>query len=99
MWIHRLPNRRGDDNTPRPMIVRFLRFSDREEIWRRAFKLKGTQYRIYEDFPRDIIAARKAQLPTLKQARKDRKKASFSSTFPDRLFIDGKYLSYNGSST
>lgn len=88
--IHRLYFNKRDDNTPRPIIVRFLRFSDREKIWKKGSTLKGTNYKMYEDFPRSIQEARKAQLPALKQARKNNKRANFSATFPDKLYIEGK---------
>ena len=74
---------------PRPILARFLRYQDRETVLRAGFELKGTEYMILQDFPQEIIEGR----PKLKEAKKRGQKVSFSKSEPDKLFIDGKFIS------
>ena len=88
--IHRLGSKRP--TAPRPIIVRFLRFPDRERVLKSAYQLKGTIYRIMEDFPKEIIEARRKLIPLLKQAKSDGKRAGFSKAMPDKLVINGSIV-------
>jgi len=57
--IHRLekPNRKS----PRPILARFLRCSDRREVLELArSKLKGKHYAVYEDIPKELHNLHKA---------------------------------------
>ena len=86
--VHRV-GKPKEDGSPRPIIVRFLRFGDREFIFSKSKLLKGTSFGISADFPPEIPRRRKAQGKTLKDARKDGKLAYFSRVEPDKLYIDG----------
>lgn len=88
--VHRI-GRKGD--RPRMVIARFLRFADRERIMRNAYKLKNTDFTIYDDIPKELIDLRKKHMPAFHEARKAGKKAAFSKSEPDKLFIDGKLVS------
>lgn len=90
--IHRLGNQPRSDGSGRMIIARFLRYSDREKVIRCVYKLKGTDFKIYEDIPKELHDLRKPQMKKLKDARKEGKKAYFSRSEPDKLFIDGKYV-------
>ena len=90
--VHRLGNQPRSDGSGRMIIARFLRYSDREKVIRCAYKLKGTEFKIYEDIPKELHDLRKPQMKKLKDARKEGKKAYFSRSEPDKLFIDGKYV-------
>ena len=48
--VHR--NRKKISNKPRPILARFLRFTDREMVRTKAKELKGTNLVIYEDLPK-----------------------------------------------
>ena len=90
--VHRLgkPRSSGD---PRPIIARFLRYQDREEVMQKArAKLKGKGYAVFEDFPKELYELRKRQQNKLKRARQDGLKAFFSKKFPDRLYINGEFV-------
>ena len=51
--IHRVGKRAG--KKPRPIIARFLRHSDREEVLLRAkTSLKGNDYGVFEDMPKEL---------------------------------------------
>ena len=78
---------------PRPILARFLRYQDHETVLRARFELKDTEYMILQDFPQEIMKRRRKQMPKLKEAKKRGQKVSFSKSEPDKLFIDGKFIS------
>ena len=85
--VHRV-GKTNEDGHPRPIIARFLRYSDRESIFSKAKALKGTGFGISADLPREIVRRRKLQGKKLRDARKDGKLAYFSRVEPDKLYID-----------
>lgn len=87
--VHRL-NRRRDASGPRPIIARFLRYKNVEEIFALGRRLEGTGYQMFRDFPQEIIERRKEQMPVFKKARRNGLKASFSRRQPDKLYINGE---------
>ena len=87
--IHRI-GKKGD--RPRMIIARFLRYADRERVMKNAFKLKETDFKIFEDLPKELFSLRKKYLPAFYKAKKAGKKAVFSKSEPDKLFIDGKLI-------
>ena len=87
--LHRL-GKKGD--RPRMIIARFLRYADRERVMKNAFKLKETDFKIFEDLPKELFSLRKKYLPAFYEAKKAGKKAVFSKSEPDKLFIDGKLV-------
>ena len=88
--VHRI-NRGNNVSGPRPIIARFLRFKNVEEIFALGRRLEGTGYQMFRDLPQEIIKRRREQMPTLKKARRNGLKASFSRSQPDKLFINGKF--------
>ena len=75
------------------MIARFLRYPEREEVFSKAGRLKGTGLRISADLPKSIVEARKKLINKFKAAKKDGKTAFFSRAEPDKLYIDGVLFS------
>ena len=84
--IHRNPS----SSKPRPIIARFLRYKDCEEILALGRNLKGTDYSMYMDLPSEIVKKRRLLVPILKKAKENRIPASFSKSKPDKLFVRGK---------
>ena len=92
--IHRVGKRSG--KKPRPIIARFLRYSDREEVLLRAkTSLKGKDCGVFEDMPKELYQLRKAQMKKLQNAKHNGSTAFFSREYPDKLFIDGNYVPQN----
>ena len=83
--------RSDSGNGSRTIIARFLRYSDREWVFKCGRKLKDTNFKMFEDI-QELHELRKKQMDKLKKARKDGKRAHFSKSEPDNLFIDGKYV-------
>ena len=73
---------------PRMIIKRFLQYADRERVMKSSFKLKESDFKIFEDLPKEVIGLRNRYLPAFYEA----KKAVFSKSEPDKLFIDGKLI-------
>ena len=59
----------GGGDRPRPVVVKLLRFKDREAILQRAKSLRGTNIYINEDFTDAVRRKRKDLMPELKAAR------------------------------
>ena len=92
--IHRVGKRSG--KKPRPITARFLRYSDREEVLLRAkTSLKGKDYGVFEDMPKELYQLRKAQMKKLQNAKHNGSTAYFSRKYLDKLFIDGNYVPRN----
>ena len=87
--VHRL--NRTNDTDPRPIIARFLRYKDVEEIFALGRRLEGTNFQMFRDLPREIIKRRKDQMAVLKKARRNGMRASFSRSQPDKLYINGDF--------
>ncbi|KAK2559259.1 hypothetical protein P5673_018402 [Acropora cervicornis] len=88
--VHRLGKKRNEEK-PRPIIARFLRYKDCEEILSMGSRLRGSTFRMYQDLPHEIVARRRKQMNTFKEARRSNIPASFSREQPDKLFIKGKF--------
>ena len=81
---------------PRPIIAKFLRYSDREEVLLRAkTSLKGKDYGVFEEMPKELYQLRKAQLKKFQNAKHQGSTAYFSRKYPDKLFIGGNYVPRN----
>ena len=65
---------------PRPVIAKFLPFTDKQNILRNSRKLKGTNVFINEDLCEASMVKRRDLLPQLKQARGQGKITYFSHT-------------------
>ena len=89
--VHRLG--KPNSTSSRPIIVRFLRFTDKEEVMSVARKeLKDKFFSMYDDIPKDLYDLRKQQQKKFKQARDKGYRAHFSKAHPDQLFVNGKFL-------
>ncbi|XP_052788391.1 uncharacterized protein LOC128223149 [Mya arenaria] len=70
----------------RNIIAKFTYFKDREMIRKSWKQLDGTTFRVFEQFPPDVIQKRRKLVPQLKEARRQNKKAYLAY---DTLYIDG----------
>ena len=75
------------DNKHRDIIVRFVRYGDRQTVWRQKTKLKGSQVVIKEDLPQEIETRKARLFPIYKAAIKQGMKALLVA---DKLFIENK---------
>ena len=92
--VHRLGRKKSGQ--PRPIIARFLRFPDREMVFKNVRELgEDTDVKLYPDYPDEIRERRRKQWPRMKKAREEGKTAYFSKAQPDRLYIDGELVVFN----
>ena len=74
--LHRIGAKKPD--SPRPIIARFLRFPDREKVFKRALELKDEiDVKLYAGYPREIQERRRKLWPHLKRARREEGKRAF----------------------
>ena len=86
--VHRVGKKK--DDKPRTIIARFLRFKDVEKLLSLGHRLRGTNYKAYQDLPLEIVERRKKLMDTFKKAKRNNIPAAFSKSQPDKLFIRGK---------
>ena len=84
--VHRLGKQNPSSGKPRQIIARFLRYPDREEVMANAKKLKGKNYGISADLPKEIMERRRKKMQRFKKAKGEGKTAYFSRSEPDKLF-------------
>ena len=89
--VHRIGKK--TTGASRPIIARFIRFPDRERIFRRALEVRDDlEVRVFTDLPKKIQERPTKQWPKLKKAREEGKLASFDKKEPDKLYIDGHFI-------
>ena len=86
--VHRVG--KSKEGKPRPILARFLRYKDVQQIFSLGRRLKDTDFQIFQDLPTEIINRRKRQMETFKEAKKRGIPAYFSKSQPDKLFVRGK---------
>ena len=84
---HRLGRFSGKARRPRPIIIRFHFYPDRERVFEERRRLKGTNIFVAEHFCNKTTQRRKAMLPLFKACIEAKKKATLIG---DRLVVDSK---------
>ena len=74
---------------PRPIITKFLRFTDKVDVFQNKRKLEKP-LGISEDLPVAIRKARQVLFPLMKQEREKGRRVSIA--YPARLIVDGKLI-------
>ena len=89
---HRLGAYYKHQNTPRPIIVAFHWFGDRNAVWDRKQFLRqlGNNVFITEDFPEEIQTKRRILYPAFKKARRLPKYRGNVSLQKDKLILNNK---------
>ena len=87
--VHRLSNAR---KRPQPIIAKFTRYKQRDEVYRAAKILKDSGYKVTEDFTYRVRQIRRKLGVYLLQARSEGKKAFLSY---DKLKIEGATYAYD----
>ena len=77
----------SDKNKPRDVIVRFVLFPDRENIWENRKRLKESNIIMKEDFPPEIERRRSTLYPIFKSAKSKKYKVKLVA---DKLIIRGR---------
>ena len=86
--VHRLGKKK--EEKPRPILARFLRYKDCEKLYSLGHRLRGTDFKMYQDLPFEIVERRRTQMETFKKAKRSNIPVAFSKAQPDELYIRGK---------
>ena len=70
---HRLGRPKPGASKPRPIVAKFNYHQDQETIRQNAIKLRGSNVGIGEQYPAEIVKARKELYPELKKAKEGKK--------------------------
>ena len=101
--VHRLGKPNNSSDKPRPIIARFLPYSDKEMVMDQAREeLKGQedkQFSVFDDIPKELYEIRKSQMKKFKGARGKGCTVYFSKAQPDKLFVNGKFIPANAPLT
>lgn len=84
--VHRL-GPRNNNNRPRPIIAKFEHYKQKDQVRQQGRQLKGTDYGLNDQYPKEIMQRRKVLFPIRKNMMKEGKKAIISL---DKLYIDGQ---------
>ena len=88
--VHRLGRRK--QNSPRPIIAKLTYFKDKQKIFQKAGKLKGSRVSVSEDYTKSVRVSRQKLVPHLKAARAKGKSATLQY---DKLSIEGEKYAVN----
>lgn len=88
--------RNGNSTRPRPIVVKFLRYKDKEAVLERGKYLKGTNNYLNEGFPEAVHQKRKELMPALRAAR-DRGEIAYLRY--DKLITHPSSQTKNGNDT
>ncbi|KAK3107801.1 hypothetical protein FSP39_022489 [Pinctada imbricata] len=72
----------------RPIVARFIFQRDLQLVKSQAYKLKGSQFGIREQYPTDVAERRRILYPVMRDARNDGNRVRLVR---DRLYINGRY--------
>ena len=84
---YRLGKRNTDSNKPRPIVVKFTDFADRENVRSVSNRLKGSKFGISPHYPQYVLEKTKKLVPIMLKERKKDKKAYIVG---DKLYVNGK---------
>lgn len=84
--VHRSPGAPVDGKV-RNIVAKFTYFKDREMVRKQWKELEGSVFRVFEQFPQDVIQKRRKLVPQMKEARRQGKRAYLAY---DTLYINGK---------
>lgn len=85
--VHRIGQKISTNNRPRPIVDKFEHFKQKQLVQRQGRQLKGTDYRLNDQFPKEIMQRRKQLHPIQKQMMQQGKKAVLAV---DKLYTDGQ---------
>lgn len=92
--VHRIRKKNNTKGRPRPIVAKFEHYKHKELVKSKGRELKGTDYGLNDQFPREIQERRKKLYPILKQYRE---KGRHVALTVDKLYIDGQL--YRDSNT
>ena len=90
--VHRLGKQNASDGKPQPIIAKFTFHKNKQFILSNACTLAGTDFRISQDFPREMVEIRRGLVNVLKEEKKRGRNAKL---IYEKLCIDGRLYKPN----
>jgi hypothetical protein len=83
---YRLGRKKDGATRPRPIVVKFGNYAEREMVRNLSKRLKGTNFGISPHYPPEMLEKRKKLIPVMLKERQENKKAYILG---DKLFVNG----------
>jgi hypothetical protein len=83
---YRLGRKKDGATRPRPIVVKFGSYVEREMVRNLSKRLKGTNFGISPHYPPEVLEKRKKLIPVMLKERQENKKAYIVG---DKLFVNG----------
>ncbi|KAL3992408.1 hypothetical protein ACER0C_012033 [Sarotherodon galilaeus] len=91
--VHRIGAPKTGSGRPRPIVAKFGHFKQKEQVKSRGRELKGTDFSVNDQFPREILERRRVLFPV---RRSFIQKGSRAVIAVDRLYVDGQLYRDSG---
>lgn len=85
--VHRLGGKRPDNRRPRPIVVKFEHFKQKELVKSRGRELRGTDFSVNDQFPKEILERRRSLFPIRRKFLDGGTRAVIAV---DRLYVNGQ---------
>ncbi len=85
--VHRMGAKKPGAPRPRPIVAKFGYFKQKEQVKSRGRELKGTDFGVNDQFPKEILERRKILFPIRRSLIQ---KGSRAVIAVDRLYVDGQ---------
>ena len=85
--VHRLGGKRANSNRPRPIVAKFVNFKQKEQVKSRGRELRGTDFSVTDQFPKEILERRKVLFPLRMRFIEGGSRAVIAV---DKLFVDNQ---------
>lgn len=85
--VHRLGGKKPDSRRPRPIVVKFEHFKQKVLVKSRGRELRGTDFGVNDQFPREILDRRRILFPIRKRFLDEGSRAVVAV---DKLFVNGQ---------
>ncbi|KAM9753660.1 uncharacterized protein ACNS7B_006879 [Menidia menidia] len=85
--VHRLGGKRPDARRPRPIVAKFEHFKQKVLVRSRGRELRGTDFSINDQFPKEILDRRRVLFPIRKRFIEGGSRAVIAV---DKLFVNGQ---------
>ncbi|XP_054631652.1 E3 ubiquitin-protein ligase znrf1 isoform X3 [Dunckerocampus dactyliophorus] len=85
--VHRLGAKKPENRRPRPIVAKFEHFKQKEQVKGRGRELKGTDFSVNDQFPREILDRRRRLFPVRRKFIDEGCRAVITV---DKLFVNGQ---------
>ena len=89
--LYKAKQRQNTDKPKRPIIISFQDYKSTEIVMDAAYMLRGTNFSVSRDYPKEIVAARRRLMPRFKAERENRNN-KVSIEYPAKLIVNGKVI-------